>query len=63
MAGMKVSNVYYAEEGTFSPNLTPAALPYQNKISLSFGIFIQINPEDSIDPPLIDFTSIFPIST
>jgi hypothetical protein len=55
MAGMKVSNVYYAEEGTFSPNLTPAALPYQNKISLSLGIFIQINPDDSIDPPLIDF--------
>lgn len=63
IAGIYELKVYELDEGTFSPYLIADAFPYQNKIYLSVGIFIQINPDEAIDPPLIELLSIFPIST
>ena len=45
-----------------SPYLIADAFPYQNRTYLSVGILIQTNPEDFIEPPFIEFSSINPIS-
>jgi len=55
---MYLSNVYDVVAMLSSPYLIADAFPYQNNTYASVGILIQTNPEDLIDPPIIDFSSI-----